>query len=303
MPTNNSQNPAPSTAKLVSAFAAIYLIWGSTYLGIRYAIETIPPLLMAAMRFFFGGLILFAWAWRQGARPAGPAGWKSAAIVGLLLLLGGNGSVVIAEQWVASGVAALLIACTPLWIAFFEWIAPGGKRPRLQVAVGILMGLGGVLLLINPGEIQPGAIDLSGAAILMAGSMFWSIGSLYGRHAKSSSSPIMTSGMQMISGGACLLIAGGLAGEFARFRIQSISTVSLVAFLYLMIFGSIVAFTAYSWLVTATTPARLTTYAYVNPVVAVFLGWAIASEPLTARMLLAMVIVVSGVVVITRAKQ
>jgi drug/metabolite transporter (DMT)-like permease len=291
-------------AKLILAFTLVYLIWGSTYLAIRYAIETLPPFLMAAGRFCVGGAVLFSWGWFKGARPAGMKAWGSAMIIGFCLLLIGNGGVVIAEQWVASGLAALLIATTPLWISLFEWMLPDGKRPSAQIAAGILMGFGGVVVLIDLGDIRgEGGIDPIGAAILIFASMSWSIGSLYGRTVKLSNSPIMTSGMQMICGGVLLALASLIRGEPRTFDLQSVSAASAIAFFYLMIFGSIVAFTAYSWLVTATTPARLATYAYVNPAVAVFLGWAIAAEPLTGRMLMAMLVVVGGVIVITNAKQ
>jgi len=295
--------PMAPRGRLIIAFAAVYLIWGSTYLAIRYAIETIPPFLMAASRFLMGGVILYSWSRSKGAIPFSNAAWKAAAVVGFFLLLMGNGAVVIAEQWVPSGLTALLIATTPMWVSIVDWLRPDGKRPRLQVAIGILTGMLGVSLLIDVGELRTGGVDLAGAGILMVGSISWAIGSLHARYVKLSASPIMTSSMQMLCGGIWLLLASAATGEFSRLDIAQISRVSLIAYVYLAVFGSIIAFTAYSWLVTATTPARAATYAYVNPAVAVFLGWAVAGEPLTARMMVAMAIIVGAVVVITNAKQ
>lgn len=257
---------------------------------------------MASSRFLLAGSILYLWARSKGARPLGNDAWKAAVVMGFLLLLMGNGAVVIAEQWVPSGLAALLVATTPMWISLVEWIAPGGKRPKNQIAAGLFVGFTGVVLLIDVGDLRQGGIDLAGAGILMLGSISWSIGSIYARHVKFSDSPIMTSAMQMLCGGLWLFLAAAVSGEFGRFRPQDITMVSILAYFYLAIFGAIVAFTAYSWLVTATTPARAATYAYVNPAVAVFLGWAIAGEPLTARMMLAMAVIVSAVVVITNAR-
>jgi drug/metabolite transporter (DMT)-like permease len=293
-----------TTAKLVTAFAAVYLIWGSTYLAIRYAIETLPPLLMASARFLAGGSILYFWSRMQGAPAGSRKSWKDAFIIGMMLLFFGNGAVVLAEQWVPSGLTAVLVASVPLWVSLLGWLVPGGQRPTAQVAIGILLGLFGVTLLIGVGSLRgAGTVDPFGAAVLLFGSMSWAAGSLYGRKTHISDSPIQASGMQMMGGGTFLLAAGLASGELSRFDPGGVSAHSILALVYLALFGSIIGFTAYSWLLKATTPTRAATYAYVNPAVAVLLGWAIAGEPLTPRMVFSMCIIVAAVMVITMAKR
>jgi drug/metabolite transporter (DMT)-like permease len=220
-----------------------------------------------------------------------------------MLLLMGNGGVVIAEQWVPSGLTALLVATVPLWIALISWVLPDGKRPSFQVTLGILLGLLGVTLLIGIGNLRAsGTVDPMGASILMVSSISWASGSIYGQRTRISDSPLQTSGMQMIGGGTFLFVAGLIAGELSAFKPAQVSMQSLAALAYLTVLGSIIGFTAYSWLLKATTPDRAATYAYVNPAVAVILGWAIAGEPLTARMVVSMCIIVIAVMVITAAK-
>jgi drug/metabolite transporter (DMT)-like permease len=295
--------PAPvSRFRIAAAFAAVYVIWGSTYLAIRYAIQTMPPLLMASVRFLLAGSVLYGWALRQGAGSRRRADWRRAFILGALLLFGGNGGVVIAEQWVPSGLTALLIATVPLWVAVLGWLQPGGRRPSFQVGAGIIIGLAGVALLIGIGNLRgAGTVDPAGAMILILASLSWAAGTLYGKKAHLSESPIQASGMQMISGGALLLIASLIRNETAHFDPGGISAASLAAVIYLVIFGAIIAFTAYSWLLKHTTPSRVATYAYVNPAIAVLLGWTVAGEPLTARIVTAMCIIVAAVMVITLA--
>lgn len=295
--------PSVTTAKLVAAFAIIYVVWGSTYLAMRYAIDTLPGFMMAAARFMLAGGFLYAWAWRRGARPSGPYAWRSAFITGFLLLLMGNGTVVLAVHWVPSGLTALLISTTPLWVALLEWARPGGKHPGGQVTTGLLMGFLGIVMLIGVGDISSGTVDILGAATLALSSISWAAGSVYARHVEVSASPLMTSGMQMLSGGFLLSIAGVLNGDLLRLTTETISWQSILAFLYLTIFGSVIAFTAYSWLVKAASPGRAITSSYVNPVVAVVLGWAMRGEPITYRMVLAMATIILGVVVITSAKK
>lgn len=285
--------------RLFGAFTAVYLIWGSTYLGIRYAIQTIPPFVLGGFRFLAAGGVLYVWARWDGAKPNNIHAWKPALAMGFLLLFMGNGSVTVVEQWVPSGLAALVISSTPLWVSLLEWVRPGGKRPGMQVGAGLVLGFIGVTFLIDVRNIgNGGGVDPLGAAILTAGTISWAIGSLYARQAHVSASPIMTSAMQMLSGGFWLMLAGIVTGEFFRFRIQSVSFTSLLACAYLTLFGSIVAFTCFSWLLKNTTPSRAATYAYVNPCVAVVLGWAIAGEPITARILIAMAVIVTAVIVI-----
>lgn len=295
-----SMSAKPPRWRVVTAFAAVYLIWGSTYLAIRLAIETIPPFLMAGIRFLIAGAILYAWARWRGTPPPLRTHWLAATIVGGLLLVGGNGGVVWAEQRVPSGLTALLIATVPLWMAFLNWLRPGGVKPSNGVIAGLLLGFIGITLLVGPGELAGGHhVDSLGAAVLIMASLSWAAGSLYSRRAQLPASPLLTTGMEMLAGGALLLIAGSLADEWARFELSALSVRSSLALTYLIVFGALVGFTAYIWLLRVSTPAQASTYAYVNPVVAIFLGWALAGEPLTARTLLAAAIIVAAVVVIT----
>jgi drug/metabolite transporter (DMT)-like permease len=291
----------PSRLKLVLAFTAVYIIWGSTYLGIRYAIETLPPLLMAGTRFIIAGAALYTWARLKGAARPERIKWRAALVMGGLLLLGGNGAVVLAERSVPSGLAALLIATEPLIIVLLDWARPGGARPSGRVSLGLILGLAGMVVLIGPVGITGGsAVSLVGAALLVAATLSWAAGSLYAaRSTKLASSPLMTAAMQMLTGGALLLLAGLAAGEASRFDASQVSLRSFGAFVYLIIFGSLVGFTSYSWLLRVTPPSLASTYAYVNPVVAVLLGWAIAGESLSLRMLVAATVIIAAVVIIT----
>jgi drug/metabolite transporter (DMT)-like permease len=292
-----------TTVKLIFAFAAVYFIWGSTYLAMRYAIQTLPGFLMAATRFMLAGSILFAWAWWHGARPSSARSWRYAFITGFLLLLLGNGTVVMAVHWVPSGVTALLLSTTALWVAILEWVLPGGKHPGGQVTTGILMGFLGIVMLIGVGDFRSGTLDILGVGTLALSSVAWAYGTIYSRNVHVAVSPLMTSGMQMFFGGVLLFLAGVFNGDLGLLTLDTVSVRSVLAFLYLTFFGSIVAFTAYSWLVKATSPSRAITSSYVNPVVAVLLGWALAGEPLTYRMMLAMLTILLGVAVITTAKR
>jgi drug/metabolite transporter (DMT)-like permease len=292
--------PSSNRTRLLASFLAVYLIWGSTYLAIRFAIETLPPLLMAGARFLLAGTIMFTWAWLSGARPS-RAHWIAGAIMGILLLAGGNGLVVWAEQSLPSSLTALLISMTPLWMALIDWLRPGGVRPSLPVAAGLALGFAGIVLLVAPWERGAGAsaLNLGGIALVLIASCSWAAGSLYGRGAKLPASPVLGTGIEMLAGGGVLLAAALLAGEAGQLHLDHVSARSGLAFVYLIIFGSIVAFTAYVWLLKHTTIARASTYAYVNPVVAVFLGWAFAGEQLTGRTWLAAAVIVAAVVIIT----
>jgi drug/metabolite transporter (DMT)-like permease len=285
---------------VLAAFAAVYLIWGSTYLGIRFAVETLPPFLMGGARFLISGLILYTWLRATGTPTPSKINWRRAAIAAALLLGIGNGGVNWAEQKVPSGLTALIIAGTPVWFALFDWLRPGGVRPTLQTALGIVVGFAGVMLLVGSRSVWQGtAVDFTGVAALLLASMAWASGSLYTKYAEKPESPMMTAAQQMIAGGTILSLAGLLLGEVSAFEWSKVSARSLTAFAYLTFVGSLVGFSAYAWLLKATTPARASTYAYVNPVIAVFLGWAIGGETLTGRMLLAAGIIVVGIIIIT----
>jgi drug/metabolite transporter (DMT)-like permease len=287
-------------ARLLTAFAAVYLVWGSTYLAIRFAVETLPPLLMAGSRFVISGVILMAWArYREGAAPPTRSEWRTALISGTLLLLGGNGGVAWAEQRVPSGVAALLVAVVPLWMVLLGWLGPGGSRPRLAVFVGVGIGLGGLTLLVGPDALRLGGTDARGALVLILASLSWAAGSLYIQRAPRAASGTSASGAQMLAGGLVLVIAGVLAREPSRLDVAHASARSLLGFAYLVTVGSLIGFTAYLYLLAHTSAAKAATYAYVNPVVAVFLGWAIGHETVTSRTIVAAAIILAGVAIIT----
>ena len=304
MSNSNGSGSAPASAgRLAAAFAAIYLIWGSTYLGIRFAVETLPPFLMGGARFLLaGGLLYLGLRWRGLERPA-RSHWHNAMVVGALLLGVGNGAVNWAEQRIPSGLTALLIAITPMWFALLDWARPGGQRPSLRVTSGIVIGFLGVSLLVGSREIlRRQALDPAGVAAVLGASLAWAAGSLYARHTPKPASPLMAVALQMLAGGGILLTTGLLMGEVGRLHPTAISIRSVMAFSYLVVFGSLIAFTAYSWLLKTSTPARISTYAYVNPVIAVLLGWLLGGEELTMRTLWAAAVIVLGVVVITAAQ-
>lgn len=281
--------------KVALALATVYVIWGSTYLAIRFAIETLPPFWMAGVRFLVSGALLYAWAsWRGAPRPS-RVHWRSAALIGTLLLVGGNGGVVWAEQRVDSGLAALLVSTVPLWMVVFEWLRKGGTRPTLGVVAGLALGFAGLVMLVQPGS---GSLDPLGATVLLLACVSWAWGSLRSRHVPLPESPLMATSLEMLTGGAVLMVLGLLFGEAGRLDLAGVSLKSVLSLAYLVVFGAL-GFTAYIWLLRATTPALVSTYAYVNPVVAVFLGWALAGEPLTGGMLAAAAVILTGVALIT----
>ena len=280
------------------ALGAVYVIWGSTYLAIRFAIETIPPFLMAGTRYVTAGLMLYAWSRLRGAPKPSGIHWRSAVLVGAALLLVGNGGVVWAEQRVSSGLTALLICTEPLWIVLLVWLRSRQEKPSPRVLAGLALGFVGLLILVKPGSAS-GGIDLLGAAAVLIASLSWAWGSLYSQRAKLPSSPLLSTGMQMLCGGGLQLLAALALGEPSRFDPAQVSGKSLLALGYLIVFGAIVAFTAYVWLLKAAPPVLVSTYAYVNPLVAVFLGWAFASEPITGATLIAAAVILTGVALIS----
>jgi drug/metabolite transporter (DMT)-like permease len=267
-------------------------------------VETLPPLLMAGVRFIIAGAILLLWS-RIRERGGGPSAqdWLTGLVSGALLLLGGNGAVVWAEQRVPSGIAALLVAIVPVWMVLLDWLRPGGRRPVSLVFVGLALGLVGLGLLVGPEALQGGgSIDLTGAGVLVLGSLSWAVGSLYTQRAPKPSSANRGSGAQMFAGGLCLLVVALATGEGAQLDLAHASTRSLLGFAYLVTFGSLIGFTAYVYLLAHTTAAKASTYAYVNPVIAVLLGWAFANEPATSRTLVAAAVILAGVAIITVAR-
>lgn len=285
-------------SRILIAFAAVYVIWGSTYLAIRFAIETLPPFLMVGTRFLAAGGIMYIWLRARGAAPPKAAHWRSAAIIGILMPVLGTGVVVWAEQRVPSGIAALLVAIEPLWIVLLQWWRRGGKRPNGWVAAGVTLGLAGLWLLVNPGgDTKQGNLFAEGMLLLAA--LSWATGSLYSKRAQYPKSRALGTGMEMIVAGAVLITLGLVTGEAGHFVIRATSAKSWMSLLYLTTFGSIIAYTAYVWLLKAVSPTLVSTYAFVNPVVAVFLGWAFASEPLNGRTIAAAAIIVGAVALIT----
>lgn len=288
---------------LIAAFAAVYILWGSTYLAIKYAIETLPTFLMAGTRFLTAGAILFVAArfTKDYERPTW-AQWKTSFVVGTLLLLGGNGAVVLAEHYVSSSLAALLVATEPFWIVLLSWLWMKGARPNWKAALGLVLGFVGVYLLVGGqgGDSSAGKSNqLYGTLLIVGGTICWATGSLYGLRAPVSKSSILNSGMQMLCGGAVLFLVGTVAGEWTNFNIAAVTRNSWLGLAYLTVFGSLIAFTAYSWLLKNAEPSIVATYAYVNPVIAVFLGWLIAGESFTAQMLVGAGVIIGSVMLIT----
>jgi drug/metabolite transporter (DMT)-like permease len=286
---------------VLGAFAAVYVIWGSTYLAIRFAIETLPSFLMAGARFLAAGVVLYAFMRLRGAPRPRPVHWRSAFALGGMLLLFGNGAVVWAEHRIASGVAALLVAVEPMWIVLLEWLRPGGRRPSALTGMGVVLGFAGLVILVGPRELGGGSVDLLGAAVVVVAALSWAAGSLYSREAPLPESPFLATALQMMAGGVLLLCAGVLTGEVGHFDPSAVSARSVAAWAYLAVFGSLVAFTAYIWLLHEVSPSRASTYAYVNPLVAVLLGWAVAGEPLGGRVALSAAVIVGAVALIITA--
>lgn len=290
------ENKPASGLKIALALGTVYVIWGSTYLAILFAIETLPPFWMAGIRFLTSGALLYGWArWRGAPRPE-RIHWRSAALIGGLLLLGGNGGVVWSEQRLDSGFAALLVSTVPLWMVLFEWLRKGGTRPTLGVVAGLVLGFAGLVMLVRPGS--GGGFDPFAIGVLLLACVSWAWGSLRSRHVRLPPSPVLATGMEMLAGGALLMVAGLLTGEAGRLDLAGASLKSGLALGYLVVFGAL-GFTAYIWLLRVTSPALVSTYAYVNPVVAVFLGWALAGEPLTGKTLGAAAVILTGVALIT----
>jgi drug/metabolite transporter (DMT)-like permease len=282
------------------ALLVVYVVWGSTYLAIRWSLETIPPFTMASGRYLVAGAILLAWAKSRGAPPISPRDLGPAFLTGGLMLLCGNGGVVWAEQHLTSGLAALLVAVEPLFIVLLQATLPQERRrPSGQALVGVALGVLGVVLLVGPADLGGARVDLGGAAAGHFAAFAWALGSLLSRHFAPPASPLQATALQMLAGGVLLGGFSGVMGEWSRFSPALVSAKSLAAVAYLVVFGSLVAFTAYIWLLRAASPALVSTYAFVNPVVAVFLGWLLAAEPVSARTLAAAAVIVGAVVLIT----
>ncbi|PJJ53239.1 EamA family transporter [Hymenobacter chitinivorans] len=292
---------APSRAAILGAFAIVYLIWGSTYLGIRFAIDSIPPLLMAGSRYLLAGLILYTFMRLRGEAAPSRQGWATAVIIGICLLTFGNGGVTLGEQYIPSGMTSLLVATVPMFLALLGWVSGVAARPTPWVALGLVLGLLGVYLLARTPGVSHVAIpghEAVGIALVLVAALVWAIGSLYSKKKQAASSPFLAGGMQMICGGLTMLIIGLARGEAHDFSLAAVTPKSWLAYAYLVTLGSIVAFSAYIWLLRAVEPALAGTYAFVNPVVAVLLGWAFAGEQLTVGMLGGAALIVAAVVLV-----
>ena len=300
MPAIAEQTNRKHLIMIILAFAAIYTIWGTTYLGIRVAVETIPPFFMAGGRFLFSGILIFIILRLRGVPMPKRLHWRSAVFLGAFLIVGGNGLVTWSEQQVPSSTAALVVATMPLWMALFDWLIFKGKRPGKRVNLGLVLGLAGIALLIGPGQILGTAsFSLTALLILLLAPILWSLGSLYSRQAVLPENTFMAISMEMLAGGLLLLLAGLVTGEAGQLQISAFSTRSLAAMAYLTIFGSIIAFTAYIWLLKQVAATKVATYTYVNPVFAVFLGWLILGESITTTTIAAVVVIILAVVLIT----
>lgn len=291
--------------KIWIALLALYIVWGSTYLAIRFSVETIPPFLHASLRFLISGAILYIWRRAAGDPAPTLSHWKSTAIVGTALLLGGNGLVAWAERSVPSGIAALVIATSPFWLTLFESLRSGGTKPTWQAIVGLIVGFGGVFLLIGPAEITGAkeSFDRFGTILLLLAALFWSLGSIYARNADMPKSTLLSTGMEMLTGAVALFLVSLVKGELNGFNFGLVSTRSWLGLAYLITFGSLIGFVSYGWLLHNAPVSLMSTYAYVNPVVAVFLGNLLADEPLNGRILMAAAIIIGSVVVINSARQ
>ncbi len=293
-----------SQAKLLAAFAAIYIIWGSTYLAIRFAVESLPPFMIGAVRFLIAGVILYIWGRVQSGIKPTRQQWIEGLLLGTFLLGVGNGCVVWAQQTTPSGITALIVAVVPLLVVLIEWLRPGGRYPGLGALAGVIIGLIGMALLIGPSALL-GTAEVAPAAalVLLMGSVSWSAATVFGRRAAVPPAPLLASAIQLLGGGLSLSLASVVAGELSRVEPEQIPLRSILAVAYLVIFGSIVAYSAYSWLLRVASPTKIATYAYVNPIVAMFLGWAFAGEEVTRMTLVAAAVILAGVALITTTKR
>jgi drug/metabolite transporter (DMT)-like permease len=295
--------PRPAIGLVIAAFAAVYIVWGSTYLGMRVAIDSIPPLIMAGCRFMLAGTILYTIMRLRGAPRPQPIHWRSSSISGGLLLMLGNGGICWAQQTVPTGIAALVVASVPLWTILVDWIRPRGLRPTGLIVAGLIIGMVGVtVIILGRGPLGQRMVDPFAAMVLLTANICWATGSIYARHAPRTESPLLGAGMQMMCGGALQFLLGVCLGELGNFNISNITASSAWAFAYLTFIGSLVGYTAFFWLLQVSTPARVSTHAYVNPFVAVLLGWWFLHEPIPQSLIIAGILILFSVVLITRSK-
>ncbi len=296
--------PISLQTKIAFAFAAIYLIWGSTFLATRYAVTVIPPFFVSGTRFFIAGVVLFTYARISTKEPLTWRNWQAATLLGALFFLICHGGVSWAAKHVPSGISALLMASISMWTALIELVRRSESRPRRLVIVCLLTGFIGMALLVARPQMLAGShVGSMGAIVVLVGAFSWALGTVLTRKVDLPSSTILSASMQMICGGALLLILGAASGQAADFHLSSVTRPALLGMVFLTFIGSLAGFTCYIWLLSHCSPTRVATYAYVNPIVALFLGWAIAGEQLTERSLLASLIVVGSVAVIISSRE
>ncbi|MBL8160686.1 MAG: EamA family transporter [Anaerolineae bacterium] len=293
---------SPAAGRMVASFAAVYLLWGSSYLAIHFALETLPPLLAAGMRFITAGSLLYLLVRRGGARPPTRLHWRSTFITGTIMFCVANGSLMLGQRSIPSGVAATVNALVPLWFALLGWLWLAEDRLSPRVIIGLVTGFGGVALLVGPGE-SAGTIDATGVLFVVFSTLSWTFGSLLSRKLPLPDSPLLTAAMNLLTGGIMLLLVSLLTGEIARLDVAAISARSVLAVLYLALGPSLTGFSSYMWLLANAPANRVATYGYVNPMIAVFLGWLLAGETLTPETLLASIVIIASVVLITTARK
>jgi len=288
------------------ALITLYIAWGTTYLAIRFAVETIPPFFMTGVRFLVAGLILYIWRCLAGDSVPSRREWRSAIIIGTFLLVFGIGGVTLAEKYVSSGIAALIVAATPLWVVLIDAVRRGGARPTWRSLTGVLVGMAGIFILVNQrGQSgQQPVINLLGVAAILLATLAWSVGSIYSHSAELPQSPLMGTGMQLLAGGVGSFLVGLLTDEGSQLNISAISLRSLSGLGYLILVGSLVGFACYTWLLRVAPTSLVVTYAYVNPLVAVILGGLMAGEILSPRVLVAtpLILLSIGLIHMRKAK-
>ena len=293
-----------STLSIWTALIALYIVWGSTYLAIRFGVETLPPFILAATRFLVAGTILYVWRRAAGDPRPTALNWRSAAIIGGFLLIGGNGGVTWSEQRVVSGVAALMVGLVPLWMVLIDAFRPGGMKPGSRGIAGVFLGFVGIVFLVGPSNLMGFThdIDLVGILVLCLATFLWAAGSLYSRKAPLPESTLMGTAMEMLAGGAGLLLLATFTGEWGQLDLAAVAPRSLWGLAYLITFGSLVGYASYTWLLRVAPTPLVATYAYVNPLIAILVGNLLAQEPLTTRIVLSAMVIVSSVVLINTAR-
>jgi len=298
-PPKANAAPARASSLLLASFAAVYILWGATFFAIRIGVESFPPLVLAGLRHLSVGLVFYPVFRRASGEKPTPGQWRTAIISGVLLLLCGNGTVSWAEKVVPSGIAALLVATVTLWMVLLDWFRPGGSRPAPRVLAGLALGFAGMALLVGPKHLGGAErVNPLGAFALVLASLAWAIGSIYSKHHPIPNSAMLGVAMQMIAGGTALLAVAGISGEYRELHLAQITLRSWLALGYLTVFGSALGFSAYIYILKHGTAAHVATYAFVNPVVALFLGWLLGGEALTLRTILASAVILTAVILV-----